>query len=406
MSALFTAVSGIGSYQTRLDVIGHNLANLNTPGFKAERADFSDLFSQTLRPAMAPSGAGVGGINPVQIGLGVQVAGIKTLQTQGVLQVTSQPTDLAVQGNGFFVLTDGSNMFYTRAGGFVLDANGDLVMPATGYKVVAVGPAPQLGETVATVSIPLGSILNAQATTEATLTGNLDAIATTGDVVNATMRIYDSLGVAHDVALTFTKTATARTWDWDATLNSTSVGSGTITFDTSGAFDAAGSTVPPLNITAAVLGTGAAGMSVTLDMTALTQTRASSSVTESAQDGFSSGLLESFNISQDGTVTGVYSNGRTQTLAQIALAGFQNPSGLVRLGDNLYQESTNSGLPQVGAPLTGGLGSIVSGALEGSNVDLASTFADMLVTQRGFQANSRVITTADQLIQDLLNLGR
>lgn len=406
MSALFTAVSGIGSYQTKLDVIGNNLANLNTPGFKAGRADFSELISQSLRSATAPQSGGVGGSNPVQIGLGVQVADIKTLQAQGVLQVTSQPTDLAVQGNGFFALTDGANTFFTRAGGFALDSNGDLVAPATGYKVVAVGTPSGAGQTVPTVNISLGSTLNAQATTETTLAGNLDAIATTGDVVNATMRIYDSLGVAHDVSLTFTKTATDRTWDWDATLNSTSVASGTITFDTSGAFDAAGSTVPNLVITAAVLGTGAADMDVAVDMTTLTQTRGASSVTESAQDGFSSGLLESFSISQDGTVTGVYSNGRTQTLAQIALAGFQNPSGLVRLGDNLYQESTNSGLPQIGAPLTGGLGSIVSGALEGSNVDLASTFADMLVTQRGFQANSRVITTADQLIQDLLTLGR
>jgi flagellar hook protein FlgE len=409
---MFTAVSGISSYQTRLNVIGNNLANLNTPGFKAERVNFSDLLSQSLGTATEPSGDGRGGTNPMQLGFGVRTSSIQADQTQGILQSTRKPTDLAVQGNGFFMLTDGEKVFYSRAGAFTLDATGDLVDPGTGYKVVADGSSvPSSGggtssQNVPAVNIPLGSTLLAEATTEATMVGNLDASAATSDVVNATMRVFDSLGVAHDLRLTLTKTATALTWDYDATLGSTSVGTGTLVFTTSGAFDAAASTVNPLIIATADLGTGAAAMSVDVDFAAVTQAATTSSVNESVQNGSTNGILESFSIGQDGRVTGIYSNGRRETLAQIALASFANPAGLVKLGDNVYAESVNSGLPQGGQPGTGGRGVIVSGALEGSNVDLAATLAEMLITQRGFQANSRVITAADQLIQDLLSLTR
>jgi flagellar hook protein FlgE len=404
VSALLTAVTGIQTYQTRLDVISNNLANLNTPGFKAGRADFAEMLSQTISSATAALEDGRGGQNPQQVGLGVRTSDIKTIQTQGVLQVTNQPTDLAIQGNGFFMVTDGTNTYYTRAGAFTLDAEGSLVDPTTGYKVVAL--ASNTAQGIPTVNIPLGASLAAQATTETEMNGNLNATTPTGEVVNASLRIFDSLGVAHDVRLTLTKTATDRTWDLVATLNSNTVGTGTVVFDTSGAFDAGSSTLTPLDITAADLGTGAADMMVDMDFTGVMQNSGASFISQSTQDGYAAGILETFTVGQDGTVTGLYSNGRTQTLDQIALATFSNPSGLQKAGLNLFRESVNSGLAQTGAPLIGGRGGLVSGSLESSNVDLTSTLADMIITQRGFQANARVVNAADQLVQDLLALAR
>jgi flagellar hook protein FlgE len=405
MRSMFAGVTGLRNHQIRLDVIGNNIANVNTVGFKASRVNFQEVFSQTFRGASSPQNER-GGTNPQQVGLGMSVSSIDNLQTQGNLQTTGKMTDLAIQGNGFFMLGAGGYQAFTRAGAFDLDADGFLVDPASGLKVQGwlstngTFPVKDVNN-CSSIQIPVGTIITAKASTKINYAYNLDCRSASGAQFVTSVDVFDSQGKAHSLTLTFTKGATANTWNWEASGPTGLAGNtGGLTFDDKGVM--ATSTGGPMVFTPA----GAQQVSVTPDFKKVTQFSASSTVSATSRDGYPMGSLESFTVDSTGTVTGVYSNGLTQKIAQVATATFANPGGMVKRGENLYEQSNNSGIKHVGEASTSGRGAIAPGALEMSNVDLSQEFTNMIITQRGFQANSRIITTSDEMLQELVNLKR
>jgi len=408
LRSMFSAISGLRGHQVMMDVIANNIANVNTVGFKTGRVNFQDILSQTVRGASAPQG-GLGSINPAQVGLGMTVAGIDVLQTQGNLQSTGRLTDMAIQGDGFFVLSDGGRQYFTRDGSFDIGLGGELVNSASGLKVQGwvANQAGQIDTTTAVtdVEIPIGTRTTALPTSQSTMTGNLDASAAIGATASTTLNVYDSLGVRHSVKVTFTKTA-SNAWSWAAAADPADVGTstastGTIAFNSDGTFNA--STGSPASLT---LTNGAVSpQSLPIDMTAMTQYQGTSQL-NAQTNGFSSGTLVTFTIGNGGDITGVFSNGQTQLLGQIAMGSFVNPGGLLRQGQNLFGASSASGDPSIGLPGQGGRGTVTTGSLEMSNVDLATQFTGMITAERGFQANGRVITTSDEMLQELVNLKR
>ncbi len=402
-SSMNSAVSGLRAHQLMLDVTGNNIANVNTPGFKAGRTTFSDVLSQTLAGATAPS-QNVGGTDPQQVGLGVRTGAITNLFTQGGILTTNKPTDLAIQGDGFFVLSDGSANCYTRAGAFEVDSIGNLVDSVTGYRVQ--GAAGDITISPTATSAPV-------ATGTATITGNLDPTAAAGSTYVATMSLYDSLGDTHNLTLTFTKTATAGeftylTTESDPSMSINAGGAGTIQFSGSGAITAGGTGTITLDYTNGA----SSAQAVTLDFGSATNASPVTGFASPAtlalanQDGSASGTLQSFSIGTTGAINGTFSNGRVQSLGTIRLATFPNAAGLSKQGNNLYRESSNSGVANTGDPGTGGRGTLAPGSLEASNVDLADEFTKLIVAQRGFQANARVITTSDEVLMEAVNLKR
>ena len=421
LRSMFSAISGLRGHQIMMDVIGNNIANVNTVGFKAGRVNFQDILSQTLHGATAPQG-GLGSINPAQIGLGMTVAGIDVLQTQGNLQSTGKTTDMAIQGDGFFIESDGSGTNYTRDGAFDIALDGSLANPASGMKVQgwqadAAGNI-DITQPITNIVIPIGQRTTALATSTVTLNGNLDAGATAAVVgppavaatsVPTTMTVFDSLGISHSVKITFTKSG-ANAWDWAATKDAADngvaisgavpgVNSGTLTYTSGGVFSAQTGT---LSLT---FPDGATATTPSIDMSQMTQFSGTSQPAGQT-NGFTSGTLVTFAVGNAGQLSGVYSNGQTQTLGQIALAGFLNSAGLLRAGQNNFAATSASGAAQVGTAGTGGHGTVTTGALEMSNVDLATQFTGMITAERGFQANGRVITTSDEMLQELVNLKR
>ncbi len=401
MSTFSTAITGLKAYQTDLGVIGNNIANANTVGYKASRAQFSELLVQTLEGATPPSDTS-GGIDPMQIGAGVIVGGIMNIQTQGAIEPTGRSSDLAIQGEGFYVLSNGENQIYTRVGAFELDANGYLVDAGTGLKVQGIGID-------GNISIPLGSNA-AKGTTEVELAGNLDA----GDAttLETSFFIIDSLGGKHEIDLTFTRpTASASEWNYAAAgtapASFTGTASGTISFASGG--DVLSITGPGAASGSFTFNPGnaaASGQEFTIDFTNLTGFAALSSVSMKQQDGLPPGSLSSFNIASDGTVNGIYSNGLVTVIDTLKLASFSNPAGLLRLANGQFGETPNSGVAQFGAAGTGGRGTIVAGALEQSNVDLGTELVNLIIAQRGYEANAQVISVANQIQQTTLNLLR
>jgi len=408
MRSMFSAVSGLRNHQICMDVIGNNIANVNTVGYKASRVTFEDMLSQSLRDPTAPQGD-LGGSNPQQVGLGMLVRTVDIFHTQGSLESTGKLTDLAIQGEGFFVVSDGTSNKYTRAGIFDINLEKDLVDPSTGLKVQGWvrGNNPsdpdEIDSTLppTSINIPLGQLMVAEETGNVVFAGNLDADPS-GDA-SVSVQIYDSLGVAHTLTVVSTQSA-ANNWDWDATIDGdpASVGSGTVVFNDDGTFDSqTGSISIPLANGATT------PLDIAVDFSNLTQfDDDDSNIIARSQDGFPMGVLETFTIGSDGIITGVFSNGMNQTLARVALALFGNPGGLLRSGGTAFQQSANSGEVRYCAPGESGIGSIVPGALEMANVDLAQEFTRMITTQRGFQANSRIISTSDEMLQELVNLKR
>jgi len=420
LRSMFSAISGLRGHQIMMDVIGNNIANVNTVGFKSGRVNFQDILSQTLHGATAPQG-GIGSINPAQIGLGMTVAGIDVLQTQGNLQSTGKTTDMAIQGDGFFIESDGSGASYTRDGAFDIALDGSLANPASGMKVQgwqadAAGGI-DITQPLTNITIPIGQRTTALATSNVNLTGNLDAGAAVATAVPTTMTVFDSLGISHSVKVTFTKTA-ANTWNWVATKDAADTGitiaqtaysagppvvpavnNGTMTFTTAGIESASTGT---LSFT---FPDGATATTPAIDMTQMTQFSGTSQPAGQT-NGFTSGTLVTFAVGNAGQLSGVYSNGQTQVLGQIALANFLNSAGLLRSGQNNFAATSASGAANVGTAGTGGRGTVTTGALEMSNVDLATQFTGMITAERGFQANGRVITTSDEMLQELVNLKR
>ena len=465
MRSLFSGVSGLQNHQTRMDVIGNNISNINTTGFKRNRVNFQDLLYQQLQGAARPT-EDLGGVNPKEVGLGMSIASIDTIHIQGSLQTTGVQTDLAIIGNGFFILDDMGKQLFTRAGTFSVDADGVMVNPANGMKVQGWMAREVEGYTILDVSrpveelvIPVGGKDPARATTMINFACNLDKRIPelpenpTGDQIirstwSTTIEIFDSFGDKHIMQVEFTRVpGTANSWNAavnvdpqnEVPTNATigfgeeppAVGGPTtfiVNFSNNGtllsAEDGAG------NVSGAG---GQVQMNVAYDVQAatanedgtlvrqefvlnlgtvggftnsITQYAESSSSKAVEQDGRTMGYLDNFTIDSSGIITGVFSNGSTRTLAQVALATFPNQGGLEKAGDNTFRMSNNSGMANIGPSGIAGKGKIIAGTLEMSNVDMADQFVDMIVTQRGFQANSRTIQTADQLLQELLSLKR
>lgn len=432
LQAMLSGVASIKAQQSRMNVIGDNLANVNTTAFKGSRVSFSEMMSQTVRGASGATNAR-GGVNPIQYGLGVSVSSTDVNNSQGALNQTNKSTDLAIQGNGFFMTSNSARMAYTRDGSLQVDTQGFLVHSATGERVLgwqadstgAIDTSQAISPS-SYVSIP-NSLNSVKQTSLAKFAGNLNASALNTDTVTTSLRVYDSLGGAHDINLVLSNhtvppgagapAGATSSWDWQAWEGTP--GSGTLLGDNTTAgnegiyFDSNGSQVSGLGpgVFNQISFTPTAGQafnafSVNMDMKQITQLNGSSQVNAIDQDGFAPGSLESYAISQDGVVTGIFTNGFTRPIAQIGMASFSNPEGLERQGNNLYIATDNSGRPSVGTPRTNARGAISAGFLEQSNVDIGAEFTDLIVTQRGFQANTKVVTTVDELLQDLINMKR
>ena len=445
-----------------MDVIGNNIANVNTYGFKRNRVSFQDMFYQQLQGSARPTDT-VGGVNPMQVGLGMSVASIDTLHIQGSFQTTGVGTDLAINGMGFFVMNDRGTELFTRAGTFSLDQTGTLVNPANGMRVQGwmsqdIGGVQFLdvSRNVENLVIPVGAKDAARATTIVNFASNLDKRtpeipddATGLQVREGTWStqqiIFDAFGDAHDLLVEFSRVpGVNNSWTARVAVNpqsdiptNTSVGLGdlppaaggpelfTLNFNNQGtllsAVDAAGNesaagqvimnvafdvqSATPEDDGAMVRQTFQLNLGTVGGLTnSMTQYAERSTTKIFEQDGHTMGYMENFRIDGNGIITGIFSNGTNRVLGQVALATFANQGGLEKAGDNTFRVTNNSGLADIGASGTAGRGRIQAGVLEMSNVDMAEQFTDMIITQRGFQANSRTIQTADQLLQEVLNL--
>lgn len=426
-SSLFSAVSGLRGYGMAMSVVGDNIANVNTIGFKASRITFEDALSQLVATAAGSS----------QVGRGVAVSDISMLFAQGSFETTSEPTDLAIGGKGFFIVRDPNNLktYYTRAGQFRFDADGRLVNPegyiVQGWQVQrnAAGGVDIVGS-ITDIVIPSTSS-DPNPTSEVQIAVNLDASASTpstafdpndsstwlnGSNYHTSITVYDSLGQGHAVTVYFRQTDSGQ-WDWYAAVSAddhasgsdTICAQGTLTFNedgvltaesqTSNDFDFSGGAAQDQQISF-YFGTQAGAVSRT------TQFAAPFATIYQTQDGYSSGFLQTVSVDTDGVIYGHYTNGQIMPLFRLALANFANPWGLLKEGGNLYSESNRTGEVVTGPPGTAGLGRIAPNSLEQSNVDLANEFIKMIIFQRAFQANSRVVTTTDDMMAELINIKR
>lgn len=497
--SMSTAVTGLRGHQQKLDVIGNNIANVNTIGFKMSQARFEDLLSQTIQGATGPDQRG--GINPSQIGLGMRISSITDIHSQGAITTTDRDTDLAIEGAGYFVVGDGTGAeYYTRAGSFGLDSNGNLVND-NGLFVLG-------GEGLDPINIPLGDEMIARATTNMRFAGNLDSrqnptysfslgnptagdfditvdingndetfnfnydasaqdivdgleveeingvtiesVSVTGlgtqanpfiitinetDDENAEVRItemddtnltngeitwnpaghiyeyyaYDSQGNRYTIDYNFTKSGVNQ-WDYsvnvfgeDGTVIPIDGGeTGTLVFDTAGALDEDETNIEPLEFSPA----GVDPLVIDLNFDNVSQLSGSNNLVVREQDGYGAGELAGFYIDRTGVVVGTYTNGLIDNLGQIQTATFSNPEGLAKIGGNLFQETQNSGDAVVGNPGAAGRGLITASALEMSNTDLSFEFTELITTSRAFQANTRVVTTSDEVLVEVVNMKR
>ncbi|MFA5523322.1 MAG: flagellar hook protein FlgE [Tissierellales bacterium] len=473
MRSMYSGVSGLRVHQTKMDVIGNNIANVNTVGYKRGQVTFQEVFSQVVRGASAPQ-EGKGGTNPQQIGLGVNVGSINTVHTKGATQRTDNATDLMIDGEGFFVVSDDANFenrYYTRAGNFTLDRAGNLVtadgFKVLGYKFVDGNWTSEIGGIVInqTDTVPPTTTKNIE------MRGNLDPrTAIKVDTSSDTPPIYtlnpdsihmtdtiikDSLGNSYKVEYAFVKsfseegvtgtayeyvdgkfklngvtdpkkvTSNSNNWEYvitniqplkgDSAVNFTP---STTTTSISFAIDGSLATGDKDTILLESIGVGFGNYvetdpaaaeyegTIEIDLSQLTQYANEADAKPHALDGNTAGNLDGFAIDATGTVIGSFTNGERKALGQIILAKFDNPMGLQKTGNNFFIDTRNSGEPQIGKPSNSGLGAIAPGSLEMSNVDLSLEFTEMITTQRGFQANSRIITTSDEMLQELVNMKR
>lgn len=469
LRSLFTGISGLSVHQTMLDVTGNNIANVNTTGFKSASTRFEDTFSQLVRSGAAPRVNERGGMNPAQVGLGVKLQSITTNFTTGAAQTTGRNLDTMINGDGFFVLRKSNGtQVYTRNGSFGLDAQGQLVAAdgsfVQGWMAKTDGTINSTGNT-SNITLPLTQSMKAAQTTKITYGGNMPADSILADpskpasadnafAVSQQLTVYDDKGVAHKLLLKFERTDFAdvgsgskwklTAYDADAYDNpkltdkskaiiglaagngetATNVdddateGSLDIEFDAQGKLTTTSAaalknaTFHIQNVTVNADGTdterdgSVATNDTVLDLSNLTGFAGLNNFARDTMDGNAAGTLTGFSVEADGTVRGTFSNGDTRALARIATASFSNPLGLEKAGSSYFVESGNSGQPLIGEPGTGSRGTMTGGAIEMSNVDLAQEFTNLILSQRGFQANSRVITTSDEILQELVNMKR
>jgi len=427
---MYTGVTGINAEGEALGTVGDNISNINTVGFKEQRTIFQDMLGHSITAGSASA----------MPGSGVMVGKISQLFTQGSLSTTGVSTDVALNGDGFFMVNgvvDGvGGNFYTRAGTFNIDKDGFLVntnaLKVQGYQASANGTitSAQIGA----LKVPTAALPPA-VTTQMTITANLDSNAVVPAVAwdpqspattsnfNTSMQVYDSLGQAHTVNIYMRKTA-ANTWDYHALIDggqltggtagtNVEVGTGSLAFTTDGALNTVTTTTA---ISANFVG-ATAGQAIALDygvpisgggtgLDGTTQFAGPSNVSSQAQDGYSSGDLAGVTVDGDGTVRGMYTNGQKIAVGQLAIAKFRSNEGLGRAGNSLWIETRDSGVAALGTAGAGGRGAVSVGALEQSNVDLAKQFVDLIAHQRAFQADSKTITTADEMLQELVNIKR
>jgi flagellar hook protein FlgE len=434
--SLLAAVSGIQANQTYLDEIGNNIANADTVGYKQGTVQFGDLLNEQITGATAPT-TGSGGINPVAVGSGVRVSAVATQLTEGSLEVTGVATDVAITGAGYLVVRLNGQQLFTRDGALTVDAAGNLTTlsggQVMGWQANGAGVI-NTNAPIGSLTVPKGETIGASATTELTLSGNLPAwngsATATPPSTTTTYNAYDSLGDAIPVTVTITgKAGTANEWTIAATTKAPT-GATVNLYPTTATkvptvkFDAATGQIASIS-TATTASTGALTLAVTTMPTGFTfpagdtwklhfpAPGTSSAVTQySGQktlqivstDGYPSGTLESYSIGGNGVVTGSFSNGKTKAIAQISLAGFPNASGLTDVGNGLLATSPNSGQAQVGVAGTGQLGTLLGGQLEQSNVDMGTQLTDLITAQEAYQANTKVISTTQQVIQSLMNI--
>lgn len=411
-----TALSALSATSTAIDVVGNNLANMNTDGFKTSTVSFHDLVTQSL-------GAGLG---ETQVGFGVGAPVTLREFTQGATQTTNGPLDAAISGDGFFVVTDPNGAVeYTRGGNFKLDQSGDL-QTATGEKLQGWTAAPDgtvvSNGPIGNITVPTGTVKAPKQSSEFSFDINLDATATAGpppSTFSTSIKIYDSLGTAHVLTSTFTKTATPGLWnysaavpDGDLTAPFTPV-TGTLQFDSNGQLAGPTSADPSPQIAITGFADGASDMTGPTALNwqlfngsagRLTQFSQPSETSALAQDGTAAAQLTHVGIANGGLMVATYSDGEQTVVGQLAMATVRNPDSLIAVGDNNFQVSARSALPAVGVPGTGGRGQVLGGAVESSTVDMATEFTDLIVFQRAYQANAKVVTTVDQLSQDTINL--
>jgi flagellar hook protein FlgE len=395
LRSLFSGISGLRAHQQMMDVTGNNIANVNTTGYKSSQVVFQDTLSQMVSAAGAPQSP-AGGTNPAQVGLGVRAASVNANFGQGAAETTGKSSDMMIQGDGFFVVKSGGEALYTRAGSFTFDANGSLTTPSgqivQGWSATA-GVVNTAG-TPGDLKLPIGVSLAPTVTQNITLTGNFSNEAPVGETKEIPIKVYDANGAATSMVASFAKTDSTT---WTLTLPD---GSAQAIAFTNG--KAVGDPDPNTNVDTGKISVG--GFS--FDIHDLTQFSGNTEARVSNSDGSGAGVLSSYTVSNTGQVVGVFSNGLKETLGQLALANFNNVNGLEKIGDSMFRSTVNSGLAQVGPAGSQGLGLNTSGALEMSNVDLAQEFTNLVIAQRGFQANSRVITTSDEILQELVNLKR
>jgi len=407
------SLSGLNANQQKLSVIGNNLANINTIAFKSSTVDFSDLVSQSVGGSSA---------NPMQIGLGVTTGSISPNFSQGGIENTGVPTNVAIQGSGFFVVGNPSDRSYTRAGNFSFDANGRLVTadgsPVAGYTATD----PVTGNIITTgqpgdIVVPPGTLRAPVATTSFGTVTNLDSSAAKGDTFTASAQIYDALGTSHVATITYTNTGPGA-WGYDITVDGgelsggkagtpTSINKGAVAFDPLGNLSAP---VADVKITSPTWADGAKATDFTWALfdangtATLTGFSAPSQTSSVTANGSAAGNISGISINASGQLVASFGAGQSVTVGQLALANFNNPEGLVSLGSNAFGQSAAAGIANIGVAGTGGRGTLIGSSLEQSNVDIAQEFTQMILAQRGYQANSKSITTADQLLVDTLNI--
>ena len=426
MGSFSVPVSGLEATDEALSVISNNLANMNTVAYKDVTPEFSDLLSQQL----GTTGAG----DPIQTGLGTEMSSTDTEFTQGNIQSTGVPTDVAISGAGFFQIESGGVTLYTRDGDFTTNAQGQL-LTQEGYNVMgytATNGVVNTSGTVSPVSIDLGQTSPPSATSNVQIDMNLDSSDTTTSAPwSTTVETYDSLGQSHELTFTFTNEGSGK-WDYAISIPGADVGStsasvneqtGTLTFNGSGQLTAAtvtgsgtgavssssGTVTGITGITIPGLADGASTMKFNWNLVdssgspVVSQVAGASAASNTTQDGYASGSLSSYTIESNGVIQGSFTNGETMAIGQIALANFPNSEGLLQVGSNNYMATLASGLPTVGVPGTGSLGTLVGDSLEASNVDIASQFSQLIEQQTGYEADAKALTTLDNVIQSVLN---
>lgn len=412
-AAFSTALSGLNANTTAIDVVGNNLANLNTTGFKTSGVSFQDLMSESIST----------GLNSAQIGFGVSTPSTVSNFSEGAIQSTGGLLDAAIQGSGFFVDQNSNGAIgYTRDGSFQVNNQGQLIT-STGELVQgwslngSSGPLNTNGP-VGNITVPVGSLASAKATQNVAANLNLNASATNGSTngtFSTSVEVYDSLGLSHLVTFDFTKTSTANQWTYsasipaaDTTTPSTPV-TGTLTFNSSGNLISPAASDPQPVIAAAGLTDGAADLNITWNLyngttPTITQFAETSATSTVSQDGDAAANLTSVGLQNGGQIVATYSSGQQTVVGQLAVANIENPQSLISVGNGNYQTAALTAAPTIGLPGAGGRGTVLAGSLESSNADIATEFTNLIVYQRGYEANAKMVTTVDQLSQDTINL--